>query len=313
MKLKIPWDKFRKWFGIIGVPLAIIFWLTDKYYFVDKPEITFTMLSNESVFSVSDTVKGLNINYAEVNFLEENLNLSVLVVRIQNTGTETIEINSYDSNSPLAFDINKGRLVPLPEIVNSSDIEYFSNVLVSDIDQEGYINPIGTIRGRVLFKPKILNKGDFFDVKCLVIHNPEDSPQIIPQGKIAGVSRMVLSEYQSTDGATIHDKSLVLTLSFSMMVMAIVFLIHIFISRQTINSLRMKNTESEDYHREVSHRFKNNLHAISLMFELYRNSHKDGEDKIILELLIDTMKDLDINNSAKFNNDYLEKMIKEKS
>jgi len=271
MKLKIPWDKFRKWFGIIGVPLAIIFWLTDKYYFVDKPEITFTVLSNESVFSVSDTVQGLNISYAEVNLLEENLNLSVLVVRIQNTGSETIGIDNYDRNSALAFKITNGRLLPLIEIVNSSDREYFSDVLLPEIDENGLINPNGYLSGRVRFSPKILNKGDFFDVKCLVIHSPENIPEIEPQGKVAGVKNFQKAILENVVEDPTAERSFIFIASIVILFLTLTMVTYF------LYLVRRRNDSMEQLQKDLQHKANNHFQILATLLKLNSDNLADPE------------------------------------
>lgn len=100
------------------------------------------------------------------------------------------------------------------------------------------MNPIISNGNVVTFSPVILNAGDSFEAKALLLVKNGETPTIMPTGKIAGVTHLQLSEqFRETSNETIfHDAfrgnirlQIIRTISYSLIGMISIIVIGVLI------------------------------------------------------------------------------------
>jgi len=178
---KIPW-------GFISVALALVFGFLAIYqaFFQQKrPAISIEILSNTSILDVKEDVAGLDIQYDRRDIRKANESLRVITVRVENTGKEDILKSFYDSRDPFGIKISKGKLIEEPTILAASS-DYIRKNLDPKIKDDNVIQ----------FSDIILEVGQYFVIKLLLLHKRDGSPPTIEKavGTIAGLQTPTILE-----------------------------------------------------------------------------------------------------------------------
>jgi hypothetical protein len=171
---KLPW-------GLIGTILGLAFGIVGiySYFYKNKPNVSFEIISEANVLDIHKPLKDLNIVFQGEDIQERNLNLRIFTIRIENSGNVDILQNYYDSDDIWGFEVEKGKIIEV-RCVNSNS-EYLNLNL----------NPKLYKEDTVQFTKLIFEKGKFFTIEILVLHIKDKLPTIIPIGKIAGIDRIV--------------------------------------------------------------------------------------------------------------------------
>jgi hypothetical protein len=170
-------EKRYAW-SLLGVILAILFGILAVYtdFWRDRrPELRFQIVSDASVLDVREQLGNLEVIYDGMDIQKAQKSLRVIVVRVINEGPDDILKTHYDDNRPLGFRVAKGTLIRAEVLTSSSP--YLQDSL----------NPVHQPPDRVVFSPVILEAGEWFTIKSLILHPEEDHPIVRPLGKIAGV------------------------------------------------------------------------------------------------------------------------------
>lgn len=178
------WSKWGFWVGIISLLLAILFFIFTKLLSVKSSELEFINISKSRIFTINEEVSGLSIIYKNEDLKKNKKNLTVFTLRIINTGNLPILKEYFDDNLSYGIILKNGYLVNEPEIVESSNSNYFSNVIK-------YFRFDSIAFNELIFNPK-----DFFDIKFLVVHFEKDNPDFNSFGMIANQSEITISTFE---------------------------------------------------------------------------------------------------------------------
>jgi len=182
------WSKWGTWATIVAFGIATILWWYQTYSYNKSPKLTYQIFSNEEILTIKEDIPDLKVLYQEKNIKENNQNISVVTFRVSNNGNESILTNLYDPNKKFGFKIINGKLLYKPTITQSSDIGYYSEVIKEMKDSI------------VEMEKVIFDEDEFFDLKCLIIHDKDKKPNIAPIGKIAGIKSIEVSEFILSKG-----------------------------------------------------------------------------------------------------------------
>ena len=173
--------------SFIGFLLAIIFGLLTIYIgFLkeSRPNLRFEILSNTSVLDVKEELTNLEIIYDGIDINKLNQSIRLIVFRVINVGQDDILKGYYDENDLFGFSIKNGKIIKT-EILNASN-DYLDRSVHINIAQND----------TAIFSPVILEAGENFIVKILVLHDLNVIPTIKPVGKIAKVKSIsVVQEF----------------------------------------------------------------------------------------------------------------------
>lgn len=177
--------------SFIGVMLALIFGGTTIYseFIEDKrPTLQFDVLTNTSVLDVREQLSNLNILFDGIDIRKQNLSLRVITTRIINNSSIDILKGHYDSNAPLGLHVSTGKVIKT-ELVGASN-DYLREHLTIDARDDQTI----------LFSSVILDAGQSFTLKLLVLHPKGQIPNLDAVGKIAGIKAIpVLEAFKDGD------------------------------------------------------------------------------------------------------------------
>lgn len=275
------WLNLNFWFGIIGV----IGFLFSIYTFIytAKPELKYYVLANTSVLDVKEKVNNLTVTYDSINILESNLNISIILLEVKNIGTKDITLNDYDQKSIFGVKIIGGKLLKKPELISSSDTEYFGNVISNFTNNQ------------IKFNCKLIDQDQYFRVKLLVLHPKNHSPKIESIGKISGMDKIeVLNPLKllKTESSKLKYKLIVsLVLLF---LLFLLFIIKLHLSNKSYIELLLETIKSKnslvDSFEENSQNLKNvlefeNLNEVSSINPKVDNAHRflSFEEKLNLK------------------------------
>jgi hypothetical protein len=155
--------------GLIGTVITIYAFLQEK-----KVNLTYEVIANTNVLDFNAEINKLEVTYDSTNLKQTNENLRIYTIRVVNNGSQNIIKEYYDENVPVGIRISSGKIIEKPEIIQASN-EYMKNVKITSYKHDS-----------IQFSRVIIESGEFFIVKLLVLHKKGKVPQIQSLGKIAG-------------------------------------------------------------------------------------------------------------------------------
>lgn len=156
--------------GLLGTGITIYAFLQEK-----KVDLRYEVVANTNVLDFNADISKLEVLYDSTNLKQTKENLRIYTVKIINNGNENIINEFYDVNEPLGIRLNTGKIIEIPQIIETSNDYIKRNLKVTDYQKD-----------KISFSQVIIESGEYFVVKLLVLHNKETTPNIISFGKIAG-------------------------------------------------------------------------------------------------------------------------------
>ena len=170
------------YWGIVGTLLTIAFGVIGLYTFFHerKPSLSFEIINETNVLDVHKNLEDLTIYFKSENIQKNNLNLRIITIQVLNNGEVDILQSYYDQKMKWGFRVSNGKIINDARIVNSNS-EYLRN----------NISPKVVGDNTVELEKVIFEKGKFFSVEVLVIHNKSNLPEIEYVGKIVGIEKII--------------------------------------------------------------------------------------------------------------------------
>jgi len=165
----------------LGV-LATIITIYTFFFQEKKVDLQYEIVANTNVLDINAEVGRLDITYNGVSLKNENEHLRIINLRVINRGSENILKEFFDDNDPVGFRISQGKLIEKPELIESSS-QYLKEKMQVQIDSSGKLN----------FSKVILESGEYFVLKLLILHKSNTLPAIIPTGKVAGMKQILVT------------------------------------------------------------------------------------------------------------------------
>lgn len=170
-------DKKFSW-SFLGFLLALFFGgltIYNEFIKVHDPQMVVEVLSDTNVLDLRENLPELKILYGEVDIKSVGKDLSVMVFRIKNVGGASILGGFYDANSPVTISLSNGEFLKFEKIGSSN--EYLSSSANAT-----KIGPSSIRMPNVIMEP-----GESYTIKALVIHGARAGTLIKSSGKIAGM------------------------------------------------------------------------------------------------------------------------------
>jgi len=187
-------DQKFSW-SFFGFLLAVILGaLTIYTEFIKKnaPDLGFELLSNANVLDVNESVGNLDILYKGNSLNRNNQSLRIVVLRVLNSGDQAILTAYYDPEDPIGFRVLNGQIVERPKLLEASNLYLREHLKFAQFSPQ-----------EVKFSRVILEPGDFFIVKVLLLHGDSEEPKVLPVGKIAGVKKITLTRQDKADKSSV--------------------------------------------------------------------------------------------------------------
>ncbi len=175
--------------ALLGILVTVILGLPAIYYTIHEkvPHIAYEIIGDTKVLDVHKPVKELEIRYKGEDIYAQKKNLSVLTITVRNDGETHIKQADFDTTTPWGLLVNNGHLVDAPKLIDANSDYIRSNINLS----------AGT-NDTISFQKIIFEKDKYFTFELQILHRDEETPQIIPIGKIAGIEKQaVVKRYKS--------------------------------------------------------------------------------------------------------------------
>src|SRR5689334_18848534 len=131
MKMFKLMKKLNDFFGfpvaIVGLLLAFFFFVYEK-----KPEVTYQILSESNVLDIREKIGKLNIFFGHEDIYKENKNLSLVTIRVVNSGKVNILSSHFDDEQLWGFVVENGNVIETQMLSSSSD--YLKDKIIPRID-----------------------------------------------------------------------------------------------------------------------------------------------------------------------------------
>ena len=181
------WATATKW--LLGIIAVVGFGVTIYLGFIKKtaPNLEYDILSETDFFNKSESASYIKIFIDSIDVQENHLNISTYRIRVGNKGNANVCYYDYDTGS-FGLKIVNGTLLEPPVLLESST-EYIRAKFADNdsIVKTSFINI-----------PKLaLDVDDYFIVKLVILHESQDSPGFIPEGKISGQKTIVVNPIQA--------------------------------------------------------------------------------------------------------------------
>jgi len=173
------WEKIKKWaywIWTIVLVFAVILGIWAGYDQIFKKTSIFSQIVSEvNVLDINEPLKDLQIIFQGENIQEGKLNLKIYRVKIENNGGTNITQNDFDQSGSWGIKVKDGRAIET-RLVNSNS-KYIDTDLSPSIQDNDFVR----------FNKIIFDKGNFFTVELLVLHNKDYPPVLYRVGKISGI------------------------------------------------------------------------------------------------------------------------------
>lgn len=176
MDQRFSWSFMGFMLGIIGGSAALY-----NFYKGDIPDLNYIITANSSVLDIKEKLGSLDVLYRGESLSKNRKELRLITFTVINHGSASILSNFYDPNDPVGFLIRDGHIADDPVLIGASN-NYLQKKLVLNKQSDSSIS----------FSNVIMEPGEFFKIKILVLHEASKIPTIEPFGKVAQVNKIDL-------------------------------------------------------------------------------------------------------------------------
>lgn len=244
---------------------------------VDKPNISLVVINDTNVLDVHEPVKDLTIEFQGEDIQKENLNLRIITLKIVNDGELDILQSHYDMNDTWGIKVTGGEIIEV-RLVESNSEYIKSNLDPRLVKDEGLIE----------LEKIIFDRGKYFVLEILVLHEKQEIPTILPLGKIAGIEEIKVSELASESEEVTFFKEafsggagvqFARTVSYFFVFIGLIGLaLLISFGLSGINKLRIKNSRRNEFRKfvkgtggQVRSQYEKQLNVLSAIYEIAGN------------------------------------------
>lgn len=189
-----------------------------------KVNLTFELVSRTNVLDVKENVSNLDIIYDGKSLQEKETVLQIIVLKVVNYGNQEILPIYYDEKDPIGFEIINGKILERPTLIS------FSNNYIKRNTSPSLVN-----ENKVLLNKLILEPGEYYSLKLLIMTDRKADLQLSTFGKIAGQKEIQLSNYENKAKETFLNR--VLDGQFYLHVTRLFFYIIIILSAVLLTAL----------------------------------------------------------------------------
>lgn len=275
--------------GVVGTIITVYAFLQEK-----KVDLRYEIVANTNVLDFNADISKLEVTYDSTNLKQTKENLRIYTIRIINKGDQNIIKEYYDENEPIGIKISSGKIIEQPQLIQTSNDYLARNVKFTNLQND-----------KVNFSQVILEQGEYFTIKLLVLHKTGSIPNILSFGKIAGQKKI---DVVNSIDAKKDDSFLIKAFSgnfwvqllrlFSYLLGAVLIIIIIVTTSEKIDDVRnknrrirrieeFKNLKSYEYTRmddAIFDRYKaNDSHSFQRMKYLLKNEDELNKNYQILK------------------------------
>lgn len=170
-------DQKFSW-SFFGVVLSIAFGIFGVYttiFYERHPNLSVQLLDISPVYSLSENVSKLDIIFDGADIRKNHQTLTLVTIRLLNNGNAELLKNAFDGQH-------------LPKIITTN-----SQIIKVDVTRStsSYLAEAAEVKilsnSECEISPVMLDAGESFDLKFLLLHEADQTPKIATSGKVAGI------------------------------------------------------------------------------------------------------------------------------
>ena len=188
---KIPFAD-KPWIKNLALCVAIISLAATIYgtfFYQKSSRFEYEIISNTSILNKNVELSSIRIIVDSVDVQQSRSNISLIELRISNTGKNHLRREDYD-NSKFGLKVINGRLLEKPELVSASTVHLRHCI------KEHYFGDDSTFINIPVLP---LDSKDFYQLKLVMLHSSELSLEFVPLGKIIGQQDISISDSINVD------------------------------------------------------------------------------------------------------------------
>lgn len=264
---KFPWS-------FLGFTFGVLFFVAGLYltiFYSRSASFTFEVLSENPVYDIKENVTKLEVLFDGENIRQKQQELSLLTIRVVNDGNADLPKAAFDEQALPAFAIPDAKIISVDQIHASNEyLGKFAKVALTDAN-------------RGIIQPVMMDAGDAFSFKLLVLHSEGKKPELEISGKIGGVKKLRLVNASMTEPQTFVEKVITgdILVQFARLVVylvgGIIAFISLGVSIASISEWRTKRKRQK-----IVRRFKTALDVelTSRVVAVLKHYERDGGDAI---------------------------------
>lgn len=168
-----PWAKNLGW--VIAV-ISLCLTVYTSFFFQKSSCLEYEIVSNTSILNENVELSSIRIMVDSVDVKQNNANVSIVEIKVANTGRSHLRREDYD-RSEFGLKVENGYMIGCPEFTASS-----SDHLRICVKSHDFISDSSFINMPVL----PLDSKDFYQLRCVFLHGNDADIGFIPYGKIIG-------------------------------------------------------------------------------------------------------------------------------
>ncbi|HEQ3486794.1 TPA: hypothetical protein VGS89_003443 [Vibrio cholerae] len=188
----MPYSLIGTFLGLVGFIAAIYF----SILYEKSPQLDIEITSQFSALDIKESVESLDVIYNNTSLNSQGMSLSVMKLRVINNGNASILRSYYDPKTLAGFEIDNG-VIPEKPIVTKSTTSYSkSEVTIEQVDN-----------AKVHLPHLIINPGNYYDLKLIILHESNSKPVLKSFGVIAGFDTIgVTSKLAAAENRNIVER-----------------------------------------------------------------------------------------------------------
>lgn len=182
----------RPFFKILGWICTIASLLTGIYFaclYKPSPHFEYEIISRTKILNKDVDVASIRVMIDSTDIQRDSLNISIMEIKISNTGREHLRREDYD-NSLFGLKITNGVLLEKPELSCYSTDHILRCYKEHSFGVDSMFIPIPTIP---------LDSKDYYQFKLVILHRINERLSFIPFGKIIGQREISVLETRRVD------------------------------------------------------------------------------------------------------------------
>lgn len=194
----------RPFFKTLGWICTIASLLTGIYFalvYKRSAHFEYEIISKTLILNRNVDVPSIRIMIDSLDVQRDSLNISIIEMKISNTGQDHLRREDYD-NSTFGLEIINGRLLEKPEVSVFSSGYILKCCKEHSFGQDSTFISIPTIP---------LDSKDYYQLKLVVLHRIDEDLSFISHGKIIGQREICVLENRSMNeplGKRVFDENL---------------------------------------------------------------------------------------------------------
>ncbi|MBK9441418.1 MAG: hypothetical protein IPN53_08935 [Comamonadaceae bacterium] len=173
-------DRKFAW-SFFGFVLAVFFGgitVYNEFIKNPNPSLSVQILSDTNVLDVRENVPELKIVYGDVDIKSLNQTLSVVVFKVQNLGGAPILNSYYEEKAVPTLNLTSGKFIKVEQVGATNDYLTTS------------AQPVLVGQSNLQLPKVILEPGESYTLKALLLHGPRSGLPFKATGKVAGTKEI---------------------------------------------------------------------------------------------------------------------------